>query len=256
MVKIRIIGSEYLALIDLALGALAVLLATSAGAVAVILFKCIDKTKYSAMLAFSAGVMAYSALEMLIQSHRISGDLVVLGGFLAGLAALMFSEKILPHVHRHIRKKDLSDGKKKAALVAGTIAIHNIPEGLSIATAFSASVPLGWFITTSIAIQDVPEGALVSTPLACYGMERKRSIMFGVFSGAAEAAAAIAGYFFLSFFSGLVPISLAFSGGAMAYVIIVELLPDALSGGAERLSALSFTLGACSAFLIASMLAV
>jgi len=222
----------------------------------VLFFRRIDGWRYPAMLAFSAGVMAYSAVEMLTESHHSGGDMVVLAGFIAGVAALMASERLLPHIHRHIRKRDMGNPQKKAALVAGSIALHNVPEGLAIATAFASSAPLGWFVTTSIAIQDVPEGALVSAPLSAYGLGRRMSFLFGVLSGAAEAGAAIAGYIFLSFFSGLVPVSLAFSGGAMAYVIFVELMPDALENGMERVGALSFAAGAAAAFALASLLAV
>jgi ZIP family zinc transporter len=245
-----------LALTDLGLGALTVLLATSAGAFAVLFLKGVGRRGNSAMLAFAAGVMAYSAVEMLNQSHHSAGDIVMLIGFLIGIIAIFLGERALPHIHRHIKKKDIADEKKKALLIAGTITIHNLPEGFAIATAFAASTPLGWFVTTSIALQDIPEGALVSAPLSYYGMGKERSIFYGIFSGVAEAAAAVLGYLFLSSFSGLVPGALAFSAGAMIYVVFVELMPDAMDKGMERLAALCFISGAAVAFAIATLLAV
>ncbi len=241
---------------DFALGALAVLLATSAGAAATFFFGCIDKRQYSAMLSFAAGAMAFSSVEMLLQSHRLAGDMAVAGGFVIGFLFLMASEKLLPHAHMHFTKKEITKSKKKAALIAGSISLHNVPEGFAVATAFAASGPLGWFVTTAIALQDIPEGALVSTPLACYGLEKRISVLFGVLSGAVEAAAAILGYLFLSSFSVLIPFALAFSAGAMTYVIFVEILPDALEGGMERVAALSFAVGAAITFALASLLAV
>jgi ZIP family zinc transporter len=208
------------------------------------------------MLAFSAGAMAFSSVEMLSQSHRMGGDVMVVAGFLLGFLALMGAEKLLPHVHMHLRKKELDKSKKKAALIAGTITLHNVPEGFAIATAFAASNPLGWFVTTSIALQDIPEGVLVSTPLACYGIGVKKSVIYGMFSGFIEGVAAIAGYLFLSSFAALVPPALAFSAGAMVYVIFVEVLPDALEGGMERVAALSFAAGAAMTFGLASLLAI
>jgi ZIP family zinc transporter len=245
-----------LAFTDLALGALTVLVATSAGSFTILLFKGISDKGKAAMLALAAGIMTYSAVEMLGQSHQRGGDLAMLVGFLVGLGALFISERALPHIHRHIRKEELGDEKKKAVLIAGTISIHNIPEGCAIATAFAASNPLGWFVTSSIALQDVPEGALVSAPLNAYGMSNRRSILFGVFSGVAEAAAAIAGFLFLSVFSNLVPIALAFSAGAMVYVVLVELMPDAMGEGMERLATVFFIGGAALAFALASLLSV
>lgn len=242
-------------MMEVVLGALAVFLATSAGAVAAFFFGCVSKAKYSAMLAFSAGAMAFSAVEMFSQSHGMGGDVVAVAGFLLGFLAIMGAEKILPHVHMRLKNEKLDKSKKKAALIAGTLTLHNVPEGFAIATAFAASNPLGWFVTTSIALQDIPEGALVSTPLACYGIGVKKSAFYGMFSGLVEGAAAIAGYLFLSSFAALVPPALAFSAGAMVYVIFVEILPDALEGGMERVAAVSFAAGAAATFWIASLLA-
>jgi ZIP family zinc transporter len=245
-----------LAFLDLALGALVVFLATSAGSFAVLFLKGIGRRSNSAMLAFASGVMGYSALEMLGQSHAAGGDLVVLGGFASGIAALMASERLLPHIHRHLRKSELADEKKKAAMIAGSITLHNIPEGFAVATAFAASNPLGWFVTSSIALQDIPEGALVSAPMNAYGLNTRWSVFFGVLSGAVEAGAAVLGYLFLSQFSGIVPFALALSSGAMVYVVLVEIMPDAVGDGMERLATVCFIAGAAIAFAMASVLAV
>jgi zinc transporter, ZIP family len=238
---------------DVLLGALAVLLATSAGALTVLFIGCLDGRRNAAMLAFAAGMMAYSAFEMLAQSHQSSGDMTVLAGFGLGIAALAASEKLLPHIHMHITKEELAHSKRKALMIGGAIALHNIPEGLAVATAFAASAPLGWFVTSTIAIQDIPEGALIAAPLACYGMGRKQAVGYGVLSGLAEAAAAVAGFYLLSLFGSIVPLALAFSAGAMTYVVLVELLPDAFQNGMERTSSLAFTLGAAAAFALASL---
>lgn len=241
---------------DIALGALLVFIATSGGAMAALFIGCVDRTKYAVLLAFAAGAMAYTTVEMLLESHRMSGDVAAGAGFLAGFAFLMLMEKALPHAHLHITKKEIGRGGKKAALVAGAIAIHNIPEGLAVATAFAAQGPLGWFVASSIALQDFPEGAMVSAPLACYGLKRSRAVLFGILSGLVEGAAAVLGYVFLNSFAWLVAPALAFSGGAMAYVILVEILPDAVEGKRERLAAAAFACGTAAAFAIARILAV
>jgi ZIP family zinc transporter len=135
------------------------------------------------------------------------------------------------------------------------MALHNIPEGFAIASAFAASPALGWLVTTSIAIQDVPEGLVASAPLACCGVSQKRSIFWGVFSGFAEFVAAIFGFIFLSIIGTLVPFALSFSAGAMAYVVVFELLPDALKGPMRNLSAITFIFGIVFAVVLASFFA-
>jgi len=239
--------------LDFILGALLVLFATSAGAAVVLFFGCMDDRRNAAMLAFAAGAMAYSALEMLAEAHETGGDATLLVGLALGIAALAVSEKTLPHIHQHVTKEELQHSKRKAIMIGGAIAIHNIPEGLAVATAFASSNPLGWFVATTIAIQDVPEGMLIAAPLACYGMSKMKSVMFGVLSGVAEAAAAILGFIFLSAFAPLIPGGLAFSAGAMFYVVLVELMPDAFQKGMERMGAVAFAVGAATAFLIAAV---
>ncbi len=241
-------------LFEVGLGALAIFLATSLGSVAAFAINRINKIPYSAMIAFSAGIMAFSALEMLTQSHKSSGDFAVIVGLTLGTAVLFASDRLLPHIHSHIRKSELMASKKKATLLAGALTIHNVPEGFSVASAFASSVPLGWLLTASIALQDIPEGLLVSAPLARYGVSMKRSIGFGVLSGLVEAGAAIAGYVLLRFVSAAIPLALSFSAGAMLYVILAELLPDAFRNGLERTAAVSFLAGFIIAFVLAGLL--
>jgi len=241
-----------MAFADVLLGAFAAMLATSIGACGVLFFKKIDQRAFSVLLAFSAGIMAFSTVEMIIQAHKTAGDFTVAAGTLAGLLALLIVEKTLPHVHMLLRKKIITTAKKKAALIAGTISIHNIPEGFAIASAFSGSTPLGWMVTASIALQDAPEGFLVSAPLAGYGLDLKRSLKFGILSGLVEFISAVVGFLFLSAVASMVPLALAFSAGAMAYVIVAELLPDAFNEGFRRTAAIAFFSGAAIAFGLAT----
>jgi ZIP family zinc transporter len=230
-----------------------VLLATSAGALLVFFFRRIGRLEYSAMLAFAAGMMGYSAIEMLAQSHASGQDIVIVIGLALGIGALILTDRLLPHVHRHALGKEIAEPRKKAILIVGTIALHNIPEGFAIAAAFAQSNILGWFVASSIAIQDFPEGALISAPLAAYGMGKRESAGYGILSGAIEAVAALAGYVFLSAMAGLVPLALSFSAGAMGYVVLAELLPDATEEGMEKVAAMSFIIGAMVAFALGSI---
>ncbi|MFH1247413.1 MAG: ZIP family metal transporter, partial [Candidatus Micrarchaeota archaeon] len=148
-----------------------------------------------------------------------------------------------PHIHAKIRGRELATSRKKAFLLAGTVTLHNIPEGLAIGAAFAGSAPLGWLVTASLALQDIPEGFMASAPLVCYGMRKWRAIGIGILSGLVEFLAAIIGFAFISSFSAIIPTALAFSAGAMAYIILVELLPDAYRNGLERIAAISFTAG-------------
>jgi ZIP family zinc transporter len=238
--------------LELLAGALLVTIATSIGAISAFYIKDICKVRYTILLAFSAGVMTYTALEMVIQAEADVGHFGVLGGFLLGLGFILLSEKILPHLHHQIKKTELPDSKKKAMLIVGTIALHNIPEGFAVAAAFAGSVPLGWFTATSMALQDAPEGALIAAPLICYGLEKKKAVGYGILSGVIEGLAAIIGFVFLSLITGVIPYALAFSAGAMTYVVVVEIMPDIFKDRKE-VGAISFIIGIVLAVLLAGL---
>jgi ZIP family zinc transporter len=169
------------------------------------------------------------------------------------MIVLFIFERSLPHLHLMLRGNEMPAAKRKAVFLAGTITLHNIPEGFAIACAFADSTTLGWLVTVSIAFQDIPEGLLVSTPLVCYGLEKRRCVKFGVFSGFVEFAAAIVGYIFLNTIVKLIPFALAFSAGAMLYVVVEELLPDALKDRPRRTAAFSFISGILAAWVIATL---
>lgn len=244
---------------DVVFGALLAFAATGAGAACLLLLKNVGRKEHLAIIAFSSGVMLYAAGEMVFQAHGGAGLETALAGFALGGAALFAMERLIPHAHAFVKGKradGMSEEGKKAVLIGGTITLHNIPEGFAIASAFAASSPLGWLVSVSIAVQDFPEGLIVSAPLSAYGMSRKQSVFWGVFSGAVEAAAAVIGFALISTITTLTPIALAFSAGAMAFVTFFELLPDAFSCKDKRVPALSLAAGLTAAYLIAALLAV
>lgn len=229
-------------------GACAVLAATSLGAAGVLVFDRIAPAFYATVVSFCAGMMGFSALEMLNEAHTISGHRVALASLLMGMAAFLVLDKLLPHVHMALRGAEMSGAKRKVAMLVGTITIHNIPEGFAVAAAFAGSSSLGWLVTLSIALQDIPEGLIVSAPVACYGVATRRSFFWGVVSGLVEFAAAIGGYLFLRAVSSATPFALGFSGGAMAYVILSELLPDAMQAENRYVALGAFIAGIGAAY--------
>jgi len=234
--------------IELFLGACTVLLATTLGAAGVLAFKHIGKHFYATVVSFCAGVMAFSALEMIDESHALAGHRVALAGLIVGMTVFIIVDKLLPHAHMILTGTEMPCAKRKVALLVGTITIHNIPEGFAVASAFATSSSLGWLVTLSIALQDIPEGLIVSAPVACYGVTTQRSFLWGVFSGVVEFAAAIGGFLFLRVVTGATPLALGFSGGAMTYVILSELLPDAMQAESHYVALAAFIAGLAAAY--------
>jgi ZIP family zinc transporter len=119
------------------------------------------------------------------------------------------------------------------------ITLHNIPEGMAVGLTFGM-VTLGGDVGTSIAaafalalgigLQNIPEGAAVSLPLKSEGFSRKKAFVYGALSGIVEPIAALLGVLLIGFMANIMPWLLAFAAGAMIYVVVEELIPEAHLG--------------------------
>ncbi len=235
---------------------------TAVGAGMVFFFKNLNKKALDSMLGFAAGVMIaasfWSLLEPALDMARQMGMVPILpavGGFLAGGAFLKIVDKLLPHLHLGQDRdmaEDLHTTWKKSILLVLAITLHNIPEGLAVGVAFGA---LGAGIETTaccggavalaigIGIQNLPEGAAVSVPLRREGLSRWKSFLYGQASGMVEPIAGVLGAMLVIAMKPILPFALAFAAGAMIYVVVEEVIPEAQSGGNSDVATLGAMLG-------------
>ncbi|MCA9354322.1 MAG: ZIP family metal transporter [Candidatus Kaiserbacteria bacterium] len=218
---------------------------TALGATIVIFFKEINKRILNAMLGFAAGVMiAASFWSLLSPAIEMSdgGWVQPLIGFLLGVATLWVMDKVIPHLHMGFPKEDAEGPKTswhRSILLVSAITLHNIPEGLAVGVAFgaayagleSATLAGAIALAVGIGIQNFPEGAAVSVPLRREGFSRKKAWWFGQLSGAVEPIAAVIGAAVVLVATPILPYALAFAAGAMLFVVVEELIPEAQRGG-------------------------
>jgi ZIP family zinc transporter len=181
--------------------------------------------------------------------------LPVVAGFLAGGAFLKAVDKIMPHLHLGLEMKDaegLHTTWKKSVLLVLAITLHNIPEGLAVGVAFGAisagiesTACCGGAIALAIGIgiQNFPEGAAVSVPLRREGLSRWKSFVYGQASGMVEPVAGVLGALLVISMRPILPFALAFAAGAMIYVVVEEVIPEAQSGGNSDVATLGAMLG-------------
>lgn len=225
---------------------------TALGAALVFFFKKINKKVLNSMLGFAAGVMiAASFWSLLAPSIEMAGDLgqtawvTAAVGFLGGGLFLFIVDKVLPHLHMGLDASEAEGVKtswQRSVLLVLAITLHNIPEGLAVGVAFGAvayglpSATLGGAIALAIGIglQNFPEGAAVSIPLRREGFSRGKAFLYGQASGIVEPIAAVIGAFAVTAIRHLLPYALAFAAGAMIYVVVEELIPEAQQGEGIR----------------------
>jgi ZIP family zinc transporter len=159
-------------------------------------------------------------------------------GFLLGGAFLWAVDKSLPHLHSGF-PDEAAEGVKtsweRSVLLVLAITMHNVPEGLAVGVAFgaaaagmpAATVGAAIALAVGIGIQNFPEGAAVSVPLRREGMSRFRAFFYGQSSGMVEPIAGVIGAAAVLLIRPLLPYALAFAAGAMIYVVVEELIPEA-----------------------------
>lgn len=243
---------------------------TALGSAMVFFFKSINKKILNAMLGFAAGVMIaasfWSLLAPAIDMAEANGQLPwvpALFGFFAGGAFLFFVDKLLPHLHMGFETKNAEGIKttwQRSVLLVLAITLHNIPEGLAVGVAFGSlaeranpSALAGAIaLALGIGLQNFPEGAAVSIPLRREGFSRFKAFIYGQFSGLVEPLAGVLGAYLVFLVKPLLPYALAFAAGAMIYVVVEELIPEAQTGDKTDIS----TLGVLSGFAIMMLLDV
>lgn len=238
-------------------------LMTALGAGLVFFFKTINKKLFNGMLGFAAGVMiAASFWSLLAPSIELAENsnsdspswLPALIGFLAGGAFLLAVDKILPHLHLGQQKNDAEGIKtswQRSILLVMAITLHNIPEGLAVGVAFgaaysnfsSATYAGAVVLAIGIGLQNFIEGAAVSIPLRREGLSRKKSFFYGQLSGAVEPVAAVIGAATVILIEPILPYALAFAAGAMIFVVIEELIPEAQSDKDTDIATIGALLG-------------
>ena len=221
---------------------------TAAGAGLVFFFKDVDRKILDGMLGFAAGVMIAAsfwsllapAIEHSEQSNPFLGGVVpVLFGFLLGGVCMRLIDIYLPHLHPGAPPEETEGIKTtwhRSMLLISAITLHNIPEGLAVGVAFGAAASgdgIGAAIALAIGIglQNFPEGAAVSLPLRREGLSRKESFWWGQLSALVEPIAAVLGAAVVVYMDPLLPYALAFAAGAMIFVVVEELVPEAHRGG-------------------------
>lgn len=224
--------------LPLVLGTGLAFLATAAGASsALFVGKNVSTRVHQAFLGFAAGVMiAASVWSLLIPAMEMAQQegmlawLPAAAGFAAGGAFLSLLDRLLLRLRPE--KHSLTGGTMMMVLA---VTLHNIPEGMALGLAFSVAAQSGEAaglagaaaLCAGMALQNFPEGAAVSLPLRREGAGRGKAFAYGVLSGTVEPLSAVAGALLAISVAQVMPFFLSFAAGAMIYVVVEELVPQA-----------------------------
>lgn len=241
------------------IGLLVPLLGTTIGAATVFFSrKQWNPLVTKSLLGFASGVMiAASVWSLLLPSIEMAEGrttwLPALAGFLFGVAFLLLLDDVIPHLHRGSDKPEGVRTKLgKSVMLMLAVTLHNIPEGMAVGVVLAGAIHGGEAISVSaalalsagIAIQNIPEGAIISLPLSQNGdMSRGKTFLWGFLSGIVEPLGGMATMLLASFVVPALPYFLSFAAGAMMYVVVEELIPEAQEGEHSNACVIGFALG-------------
>jgi ZIP family zinc transporter len=237
-----------------------IFLMTCLGSAVVFCFrKSTSRNIQTIFLGFAAGIMiAASVFGLLVpaieaaEAAGFAGWVPASAGFILGALFLLALDKLVPHLHPETNTQEgIAAPVKRTTLLVSAVTIHNIPEGMAVGLAFALAAQNpedpGMYsaaaaLALGIGIQNFPEGAAISLPLRREGIPTGKAFLAGCLSGITEPVFGI-----LMALAGvsapLMPWLLAFSAGAMIYVVVEELIPEAHLGAHSHYGTLSVMAG-------------
>lgn len=227
--------------------------ATVIGSVIGFAFKELPHKWNDTVLGYCAGIMmAASVLGLLLPAADMAGNgwgvaWVVVGGMIGALF-LNVLDFVTPHLH-HITGLEQEQHTNNATLnhvllFVMAIAIHKLPEGMAAGVGFNGeNVGNAWTVTAGIALQNVPEGMVVISPLLVAGVSRMRTFFISLAIGLLEIVGVLIGFFAGGISQVLLPVMLAFAGGAMLYVVSDEMIPETHIHGYQKQATYALMLG-------------
>ncbi len=247
-------------ILKVAAGVAIPLLGTTLGAAMVFFMKgAMGAGLQKALLGFASGVMiAASVWSLLIPAMDMAeaaGGVVwapAVIGFLLGVGFLLGLDSLIPHLHLD---SDRPEGKPcglgKSLMLVLAVTLHNLPEGMAVGVVLSGmlsgsqaiSAAGAFALAIGIAIQNFPEGAIISMPLVGTGLSRGRAFGYGFLSGVVEPVGAVLTILLTSLISPVLPYILSFAAGAMIYVVVEELIPEAQAGEHSNIGTIGAALG-------------
>lgn len=245
---------------QLFLGLLIPFLGTTLGAATVFLMRNKMNSKVEKLLlGFASGVMIAASIWSLLmpsiemaESQNIIPWVPAAVGFLLGILFLLILDSIIPHLHLNSNEPEGIKAKlKKTTMLVFAVTLHNIPEGMAVGVTFAGALIGNAGITMAgafalaigIAIQNFPEGAIISMPLKSEGISKWKAFIYGTLSGIVEPIGAIITILLTNAVVPILPYLLSFAAGAMIYVVVEELIPEAQSGEHSNIATIGVAIG-------------
>ena len=232
------------------LSALLTALATGLGALPFAFFREVSPRFVAYAGAVAAGLMLGASFGLVAEGTEYGRGATLVGGLL-GVGFILMTQRYLGEheAGELIFGAPSGEGARKMLLIVVVMTVHSFAEGIAVGVSFGGGVALATVITLAIAIHNVPEGVAISAVLRPRGVSVARCAGWSVFSSLPQPLMAVPAFLFVEAFRAVLPYGLGFAAGAMVYMVLVELLPEAYRFG-ERAQVATLATGSAVAMML------
>lgn len=235
------------------IAALVTALATGLGPLPFLVWRSMSPKAVSICNGIAAGLMIAASFS-LIQEGIDLNPIRTIFGLLGGLLFIALSHKIIE------RKEGFHIGAIRGAdaikmlMIVGIMTLHSAAEGVGVGVAYAGEGNLGEFITAAIAVHNIPEGLAIALVLVPRGAKVWQAMGWSVFSSLPQPILAVPAFMFVTFFTPFLPVGLGLAAGAMIWMTLSELIPEALENAASPMIASAVTMSIAGMLLFELLL--
>lgn len=227
--------------------------ATGLGALPLAVFRHPTPRWLGVSNALAAGFMAGAAIGLFYEGGSVDRWKTVVGA-VVGVGFVMLTSSLLGH------REDLhigalrGAGAQKALMIIGVMTLHSFTEGVGVGVSFGDRSSLGILIALAIAIHNIPEGLAISLVMVPSGSSVRTAAVWSIFSSLPQPLMAVPAFLGVRVFESLLPAGLGFAGGAMLWMVVTNVLPDAVSTASKQVVALAAVGGALVMLALGALL--
>lgn len=235
------------------IAALITALATGLGPLPFAIWSSMSPKAVSICNGVAAGLMIAASFSLLQEGVALSPIRTILG-LVGGFVFIAISHSIIDRYEDfHIGNIQGADAVKMLMIV-GIMTLHSAAEGVGVGVAYAGEGNLGEFITAAIAVHNVPEGLAIALVLVPRGAKVWQAVGWSVFSSLPQPLLAVPAFMFVTFFTPFLPIGLGLAAGAMIWMTLSELIPEALENAASPMIASAVTMSIAGMLLFELLL--
>lgn len=209
-------------------------LATGLGALPFLLVRRVSGRMVGRLNAVASGLMLGACFGLLAEGTRFGGWQTFAGGLL-GVLFILATNRFLRDHHVHPGSGGAAgDGMRRMVLIVTVMTVHSFAEGVAIGTSFGGGMALATFITIAIAVHNIPEGVAISAVLRANEVSIPRCAGWSIVSSLPQPVMAVPAFLFVEAFTPALPYGIGFAAGAMVFMVLLEILPEAYGKGSAR----------------------